>query len=648
MAVFVVVIVTTCTVGAVSSGITQDTATTTTKRGPCENSDEFRWKNKPNRDCTNWVSRKPNVRCSKVDPFTHKKVKLYCPRVCKSKCQPSSSACTTRTKCADCLNSSFPHHCAWKMVTNPDGTSANGKGKCLPKQKCLPGVKTTTRKVVTCGKGLSTTRRQQVPRKVWQQTNKNRCARTKAKVKRVVTALREEIAQQQDSTNTKPLIKPDYDEINKALCQKQSRLGCGACTGTNIKVLNEDGSGGPASTTCKWFPAVNDNNIAGSTPLPNTTTDELLEFQTKDWGRGSHSGIHSRDPEHHVFRSAPAFEEFWTRHLQDTFPPKGVPEIDFTTNMIIAVMSGEQTTGGYGIEIVAITHHTTEADDESDSAITVWMKTTAPGAEDFVTLALTQPFNFVILKTLPTENVRFTTDTTDPIRDVPRIGDGYCASQCVEEEDCVNELTTSCPNLPSLDDFDTEQDYLDEINSDSCRTKNNCSACTQTPLQLPKGVAQKVEPTCTWFPPSDMEMELDVLNDGNSKKCANDGYCGIQCKKGNTNNSDCPGGGVTGGENVCAIPKSDAGFYEYFNPNGNPPITDTYTGNDVKIKLLTTYPGLNVDIIEEGSFFTEDYRLDRVRIFVKTNNINNKDGTLVDRKDDDRCGRNLVATPKIG
>jgi len=107
-------------------------------------------------------------------------------------------------------------------------------------------------------------------------------------------------------------------------------------------------------------------------------------------------------------------------------------------------MSGEQTTGGYGIEIVSITHHTADADD-SDSAITVWTKTTAPGAEEFVLTALTQPFNFVIVKALPTENVRF---TTDPIRDAPISDDGYCASQCVKEEDCDNELTTSCPNLP--------------------------------------------------------------------------------------------------------------------------------------------------------------------------------------------------------
>ena len=462
---FVMVIVTTCTVGVVSSSTTQDTAITTHKRGPCENSDKFRWKNKLNRDCINWVARKPNVRCSKVNPITHKKVKFYCPLFCKSKCQPSTStaaATCTRTGCGHCLNSSFPHHCAWKMVTNPDGTSANGKGTCLPKQKCRSGVKTTTGKIVTCGTGLSATQRQQVPRKVWQQTNKNRCARTNAKVQRVVTALREEIAKQNEVAQTScagrsgkcrecllgttttttptretenthcayvpvtqachtscsatdvphdtgcidggagtipkteedveqtcvalsheqqnakvcrrqsttgchactstivrrtritnegtilsvtgpchwflhgagneggycasectaysgcgrsnpscqqlpvelPPTKPDYDEINKALCQKQSRLGCGACTGIKIKVLNEDGSGGPAST-CKWFPAVNgNNNIAGGIPLPDTTTDELLKFQTMDWGRGSHSGIHSQGPENHVFRSA--------------------------------------------------------------------------------------------------------------------------------------------------------------------------------------------------------------------------------------------------------------------------------------------------------------------------------------------------------
>ena len=65
--------------------------TATVKRGPCENSDEFRWKNKPNRDCTTWVARKPEVRCGKVDDITNKPVKFYCPLICKPKCL---GACT--------------------------------------------------------------------------------------------------------------------------------------------------------------------------------------------------------------------------------------------------------------------------------------------------------------------------------------------------------------------------------------------------------------------------------------------------------------------------------------------------------------------------------------------------------------------------
>ena len=81
-----------------SSPTSPPTQPPTNKRGPCENNDNFRFKENPKRDCNNWVSRKPNVRCRKVDPFTNKKVKFYCPLFCKPKCKTLSPTVSPTSK----------------------------------------------------------------------------------------------------------------------------------------------------------------------------------------------------------------------------------------------------------------------------------------------------------------------------------------------------------------------------------------------------------------------------------------------------------------------------------------------------------------------------------------------------------------------
>ena len=73
------------------------------------------------------------------------------------------------------------------------------------------------------------------------------------------------------------------------------------------------------------------------------------------------------------------------------FPPPDQPNIDFDTNMVIAVFRGEKNTGGYDINITSI--------EENDSEIIVRGEMSDPPTYGIVTQALTQPYHIVSTKT---------------------------------------------------------------------------------------------------------------------------------------------------------------------------------------------------------------------------------------------------------
>jgi hypothetical protein len=66
-----------------------------------------------------------------------------------------------------------------------------------------------------------------------------------------------------------------------------------------------------------------------------------------------------------------------------------IPDIDFSSNIVIAVYMGERVTGGFRIEIINIV--------ESITHRRVYIRETSPSPSDPVTLALTQPYHIVKL-----------------------------------------------------------------------------------------------------------------------------------------------------------------------------------------------------------------------------------------------------------
>jgi len=93
-----------------------------------------------------------------------------------------------------------------------------------------------------------------------------------------------------------------------------------------------------------------------------------------------------KDKARYVLKDEEEFKKIW----QNISPVRGLPEIDFDNNMVIAVFMGEKPTGGYEIEIKTVY--------EYEDRIAVNIVETEPGEEDIVTQALTYPYHIIILE----------------------------------------------------------------------------------------------------------------------------------------------------------------------------------------------------------------------------------------------------------
>ncbi|OEU19200.1 hypothetical protein FRACYDRAFT_237492 [Fragilariopsis cylindrus CCMP1102] len=72
------------------------------RRGPCENLGSFRFEGNSSRTCDSYVAMKPIKRCAKIQPKSGgKKVSEFCPSTCKKKCKKP------RGKCEDLITFKF-------------------------------------------------------------------------------------------------------------------------------------------------------------------------------------------------------------------------------------------------------------------------------------------------------------------------------------------------------------------------------------------------------------------------------------------------------------------------------------------------------------------------------------------------------------
>jgi len=134
----------------------------------------------------------------------------------------------------------------------------------------------------------------------------------------------------------------------------------------------------------------------------------LVTFKTIE--EGYYSGISKGEQK--VYEQSNDFEVFWSQHKMRQFPEPEVPEIDFRSEIVVAVFRGEQTTGGYGIQIQSIL--------ESESEVTVYSEVSVPSPGGMVTQAFSQPYHIVKIPK-STKSVQFEVYQAIPPPVYPRV-----------------------------------------------------------------------------------------------------------------------------------------------------------------------------------------------------------------------------------
>lgn len=120
-----------------------------------------------------------------------------------------------------------------------------------------------------------------------------------------------------------------------------------------------------------------------------TASDTAGRYAFATLGKGSQSGV--RERKFVVIKNENDWTALWKSHASPSLPPKEPPLVDFQTEMIVAVFSGEKPTGGYSIEITRISEDTTK------HALEVFVRESKPPPGAMVIQALTQPYHIVKL-----------------------------------------------------------------------------------------------------------------------------------------------------------------------------------------------------------------------------------------------------------
>jgi hypothetical protein len=94
-----------------------------------------------------------------------------------------------------------------------------------------------------------------------------------------------------------------------------------------------------------------------------------------------------------VIDNSERWNDLWQQHTYNTEPPPPVPQVDLTRYSVVAVLAGEQPTGGYSVEILSV--ETSGSQTQERSAITITVEHRQPEAGDFVTEALTYPYHMI-------------------------------------------------------------------------------------------------------------------------------------------------------------------------------------------------------------------------------------------------------------
>jgi hypothetical protein len=129
---------------------------------------------------------------------------------------------------------------------------------------------------------------------------------------------------------------------------------------------------------------------SGSTPAPQGSPTVPVNapaevFETIDIG--DQSGVAGERPQVFKLDTQAGWEELWSRHQANVSPAPGVPDVDFSREMVIAAVDQTDPSGGYRFEITGI--------EEVEGRLLVRVSKQSPGPDCIVTAVITQPFHVV-------------------------------------------------------------------------------------------------------------------------------------------------------------------------------------------------------------------------------------------------------------
>ncbi len=125
-----------------------------------------------------------------------------------------------------------------------------------------------------------------------------------------------------------------------------------------------------------------------SSPLGNATppvNGSPTAFETIDIG--DQSGVALEQPQVFKLDIQAGWDDFWSRHQGNLIPPPALPQVDFSSEMVIAVVDQIEPSGGYRFEITGI--------EEIEGRLVVRVSKAIPGPDCIVTAVITQPYHIV-------------------------------------------------------------------------------------------------------------------------------------------------------------------------------------------------------------------------------------------------------------
>lgn len=128
--------------------------------------------------------------------------------------------------------------------------------------------------------------------------------------------------------------------------------------------------------------------VSGCSLKTQDTTEAVIadnRVMFRILSQGQTSGL--TQPKFLTLRSLTEFAELWNIHSQTD--PAAMPKINFKQQMVIAVFTGEQRTGGYGIKIEKII--------ELENSLQIHVTLIRPKPDTDRVMMITQPNMIVVL-----------------------------------------------------------------------------------------------------------------------------------------------------------------------------------------------------------------------------------------------------------